>query len=105
MHQSALIIFQSIAERVLLKLFVFLAVEMAGGINNFSPVIGTNANLLFTNLKQLIAANPEYITQGIPTNLIQQMWKKETPKVSRTRFRLAQTLQNFQLPGESNGRR
>lgn len=50
---------------------------MAGGINNFSPMIGSNASQLMKNLQQLIASNPEYLTSGIPTHLIQQMWKKE----------------------------
>jgi hypothetical protein len=52
-------------------------VEVAGGINNFSPIIGGNASQLMKNLQQLIASNPEYLTSGIPTQLIQQMWKKE----------------------------
>lgn len=52
-------------------------VEMAGGINNFSPMIGSNASQLMKNLQQLIQSNPEYLTSGIPTHLIQQMWKKE----------------------------
>lgn len=65
--------------------------ERAGGINNFSPMIGSNASQLMKNLQQLIASNPEYLTSGIPTHLIQQMWKKEpepnvlqTPKVMQT---------------------
>jgi hypothetical protein len=52
-------------------------VELAGGISNFSPMIGSNASQLMKNLQQLIASNPEYLTSGIPTHLIQQMWKKE----------------------------
>lgn len=62
---------------------------MTGGINSFSPMLGNNANQLMNNLKQLIAANPAYLTSGIPTHLIQQMWKKEPeqnlmqPKVIR----------------------
>jgi hypothetical protein len=52
-------------------------VEMAGGINNFSPMIGNNASQLMKNLQQLIVQNPAYLTSGIPTHLIQQMWKKE----------------------------
>jgi hypothetical protein len=56
-------------------------VEMAGGINNFSPMIGNNASQLMKNLQQLIKANPAYLTSGIPTHLIQQMWKKE-PEVA-----------------------
>jgi hypothetical protein len=67
-------------------------VEISGGISNFSPMIGSNASQLMKNLQQLIAANPEYLTSGIPTHLIQQMWKKEpepnvmapvTPKVAQ----------------------
>ncbi|XP_070492560.1 protein strawberry notch isoform X1 [Chironomus tepperi] len=65
--------------------------ERAGGINNFSPMIGSNASQLMKNLQQLIASNPEYLKSGIPTHLIQQMWKKEpapsvmqTPKVMTT---------------------
>lgn len=50
---------------------------MAGGINNFSPMIGNNASQLMKNLQQLIAANPGFLTSGIPNHLIQQMWKKE----------------------------
>lgn len=53
------------------------AVDMAGGINNFSPMIGNNASQLVKNLQQLIAAHPEYLKSGIPTHMIQQMWKKE----------------------------
>ena len=37
---------------------------MSGGINNFSPIIGNNAS-------------PDYLTNGIPTHLIQQMWKND----------------------------
>lgn len=51
--------------------------ESAGGINNFSPMLGNNASQLMKNLQQLIASNPEYLTSGIPTHLIQQMWNKE----------------------------
>lgn len=65
--------------------------EHSGGINNFSPMIGSNASQLMKNLQQLIASNPEYLKSGIPTHLIQQMWKKEpapsvmqTPKVMTT---------------------
>ncbi|CRK86966.1 CLUMA_CG000782, isoform A [Clunio marinus] len=67
-------------------------VERAGGINNFSPMIGNNASQLVKNLQQLIAANPAYLTSGIPTHLIQQMWKKEPeptnvmPKVTNIRI-------------------
>lgn len=57
-------------------MFAF-AVDMAGGINNFSPMIGNNASQLVKNLQQLIAAHPEYLKSGIPTHMIQQMWKKE----------------------------
>lgn len=57
---------------------------MAGGINNFSPMIGSNASQLMKNLQQLIASNPEYLTSGIPTHLIQQMWKKEPVAGSAT---------------------
>jgi hypothetical protein len=63
---------------------------MAGGINNFSPMIGSNASQLMKNLQQLIASNPDYLTSGIPTHLIQKMWKNEpesnvmlTPKVTQ----------------------
>lgn len=56
---------------------LLFAVEMAGGIGNFSPMIGSNASQLMKNLQQLISSNPEYLTSGIPTHLIQQMWKKE----------------------------
>jgi hypothetical protein len=66
---------------------------MAGGINNFSPMIGNNASQLMKNLQQLIAANPAYLTSGIPTHLIQQMWKKDAepamvqqPKVVNNRI-------------------
>jgi hypothetical protein len=56
---------------------------MAGGINNFSPVIGNNASQLMKNLQQLIASNPDYLKSGIPTHLIQQMWKQNpTPNVN-----------------------
>jgi len=57
-------------------------VESAGGINNFSPMIGNNASQLMKNLQQLIAANPSYLTSGIPTHLIQQMWKKEPDQMT-----------------------
>lgn len=53
---------------------IFNLVEMAGGINNFSPMLGNNASHLMKNLQQLISSNPEYLTSGIPTHLIQQMW-------------------------------
>lgn len=50
-------------------------------------MIGDNASKLMKNLQQLIAANPAYLTRGIPTELIQQMWNKETnvmqPKVDK----------------------
>lgn len=58
-------------------MFCFILVDMAGGINNFSPMLGNNASLLMKNLQQLIASNPAYLTSGIPTHLIQQMWKND----------------------------
>lgn len=64
---------------------------MSGGINNFSPVIGNNASQVLKNLQALIAANPDYLTNGIPTHLIQQMWKNdpmEQPKVVTTNMPL-----------------
>jgi hypothetical protein len=59
---------------------------MHGGINNFSNVLGNNGSQLLKNLQSLIAANPSYLTSGIPTHLIQQMWMSEpaakvTPKI------------------------
>lgn len=57
--------------------------ELAGGINNFSPMLGSNASQLMKNLQQLISSNPEYLTSGIPTHLIQQMWNKE-PSTTNT---------------------
>lgn len=75
-----------------MNIFCLLIVELAGGINNFSPMIGNNANQLMKNLQQLIAANPAYLTSGIPTHLIQQMWKKDPeptvmqPKVINNRL-------------------
>jgi hypothetical protein len=50
-------------------------VERAGGIA--SDTLGGNASQLMKNLQKLIASNPEYLTSGIPTHLIQQMWNKE----------------------------
>lgn len=58
-------------------MLILIIVERSGGINNFSPMIGSNASQLMKNLQQLIASNPDYLTSGIPTHLIQQMWKKE----------------------------
>jgi hypothetical protein len=48
-------------------------VESVGGVNKFSPLAGTNAGQLMKSLQQLIKENPEYLTSGIPTHLIQQM--------------------------------
>lgn len=85
-----LLFVQCLKLRKILKLFLSFPVELAGGINNFSPMIGNNASQLMKNLQQLIAANPAYLTSGIPTHLIQQMWKKEPqqtvmqPKVMTT---------------------
>lgn len=62
----------------------FNLVELAGGINNFSPMLGNNASQLMKNLQQLISSNPEYLTSGIPTHLIQQMWNKEPGKTTMT---------------------
>lgn len=59
--------------------------ERAGGIANNLPMLGNNASQLMKNLQQLIASNPEYLTSGIPTHLIQQMWNKEpTPSAAAT---------------------
>ena len=66
---------------------------MAGGIGNFSPMIGNNASQLMNNLKQLIAANPAYLTSGIPTHLIQQMWKKE-PEQSAMQPKVIKIMNN-----------
>lgn len=57
---------------------------MAGGINNFSPMLGNNASHLMKNLQQLISSNPEYLTSGIPTHLIQQMWNAKESATSTT---------------------
>lgn len=59
----------------------YFLVEMVGGINKLSPMIGNNANQLLAGLAQLIASNPEYIANGIPSHLIQQMYK--TPQNSQ----------------------
>ena len=45
------------------------------------------------NLKQLIAANPAYLTSGIPTHLIQQMWKKE-PEQSAMQPKVIKIMNN-----------
>lgn len=50
---------------------------MSGGIGNLSPVLGNNANQLMKSLQELIAQHPDYLKSGIPTHLIQNMWKKE----------------------------
>lgn len=74
-----------------MKFSFSILVEMSGGINNFSPVIGNNASQVLKNLQALIAANPDYLTNGIPTHLIQQMWKNdsmEQPKVVTTNMPL-----------------
>lgn len=74
---------------------------MAGGINNFSPMIGNNASQLMNNLKQLIAANPAYLTSGIPTHLIQQMWKKEPePTVMQPKVIRVMNNNNVRFPYE-----
>lgn len=39
----------------------------AGGINNLNQ-------FMLQNLQALIAANPEFLTGGIPTKLLSQMW-------------------------------
>lgn len=58
---------------------------MHGGINNFSGVLGANGSQMLKNIQALIATNPSYLTSGIPTHLIQQMWNKEaTTKVTTT---------------------
>jgi hypothetical protein len=48
-------------------------VESVGGANRLSPLAGTNAGQIMKSLQQLIQENPEYLTSGIPTHLIQQM--------------------------------
>lgn len=50
---------------------------MAGGINNFSPMIGNNAAILMKSVQQLIHSNPDYLKKGIPNNLIHMMWNTE----------------------------
>lgn len=62
--------------------FLFISVEMHGGINNFSNVLGANGGQILKNIQALIATNPSYLTHGIPTHLIQQMWNNDaTTKV------------------------
>lgn len=39
----------------------------AGGMNNLNQ-------FMLQNLQALIAANPEFLTGGIPTKLLSQMW-------------------------------
>lgn len=59
---------------------------MAGGIGNFSGTIGNDASQVLKNLQQLIAQNPAYLTSGIPTHLIQQMYmNNDQPKVINSR--------------------
>lgn len=40
---------------------------MGGGMNNLNQ-------FMLQNLQALIAANPEFLTGGIPTKLLSQMW-------------------------------
>lgn len=49
-------------------------------MGNLSPMLGSNAATLMKNLQRLIASNPEYLTSGIPTHLIQSMYKNEPTK-------------------------
>ena len=58
---------------------------MAGGINNLGGAMGNDAGLVLKNLQLLINANPAYLTSGIPTHLIQQMYMNEPPKVINKR--------------------
>ena len=56
-------------------------------------MIGSNASQLMKNLQQLISSNPEYLTSGIPTHLIQQMWKKEPEATATSTAGLANNSQ------------
>lgn len=50
-----------------------------GGTGGISGMAGMGSNIqnyqfLLQNLQALIAANPSYLTGGIPTKLLSQMW-------------------------------
>lgn len=60
-----------------------------GGSGGGSGMAGMGSNIqnyqfLLQNLQALIAANPSYLTGGIPTKLLSQMWVEPT-----------KTLQNY----------
>lgn len=43
----------------------------------------TSNQIMLEQLKALVAANPHYLTSGIPTNLLSQIWMADTAKVQQ----------------------
>ncbi|XP_021708010.1 protein strawberry notch isoform X3 [Aedes aegypti] len=46
----------------------------------------TSNQIMLEQLKALVAANPHYLTSGIPTNLLSQIWMADTAKVQQPVF-------------------
>lgn len=46
----------------------------------------TSNQIMLEQLKALVAANPHYLTSGIPTNLLSQIWMSDTAKVQQPVF-------------------
>lgn len=43
----------------------------------------TSNQIMLEQLKALVAANPHYLTSGIPTNLLSQIWMADAAKVQQ----------------------
>lgn len=53
----------------------------SSSMNNANQM--TSNQIMLEQLKALVAANPHYLTSGIPTNLLSQIWMADTAKVQQ----------------------
>lgn len=52
--------------------------QMAGQTNANANAMQNLSQFMLQNLQQLIAANPNFLTGGIPNKLLSQMWVEPT---------------------------
>ncbi|XP_058458081.1 protein strawberry notch isoform X3 [Malaya genurostris] len=67
---------------------VSMAATLGFGSSSSINSVGqmTSNQIMLEHLKALVTANPHYLTSGIPTNLLSQIWMADPSKVSQPSF-------------------
>lgn len=67
---------------------VGMAASLGFGSPSSMPGVNqmTNNQIMLEHLKALVTANPHYLTSGIPTNLLSQIWMADASKIQQPTF-------------------